>query len=64
VTPDEYIAELDEPRRSQIRELRELIRETAPALEPTVEHRQELRPLQEARGSRPQRPRRPDPPDG
>jgi hypothetical protein len=36
VTPDEYIDALDEPRRGQIRELHELIRETAPELEPTV----------------------------
>jgi hypothetical protein len=36
MTPDEYIDALDEPRRGEIRELHELIRETAPDLEPHV----------------------------
>ena len=36
MTPDEYIAALEEPHREQIRELHRLIRETAPQLEPTV----------------------------
>ena len=36
MTPDEYIEQLDEPRRSQIRELHELIRATVPELEPHV----------------------------
>lgn len=34
-TPEGYIAALDEPRRSQIRRLDELIRATALELEPT-----------------------------
>jgi uncharacterized protein YdhG (YjbR/CyaY superfamily) len=34
--PDEYIAALAEPRRSQVRELHELIRKMAPDLEPYV----------------------------
>lgn len=33
-TPEEYIAGLDEPRRSQIQALYDLIREAAPDLEP------------------------------
>ena len=33
-TPDEYIDRLDEPRRTEIRRLDELIRRTAPTLEP------------------------------
>jgi hypothetical protein len=33
-SPDEYIDRLDEPRRSDIRELHELIRREAPQLEP------------------------------
>ena len=36
-TPDEYIEALDEPRRSQIRQLHDLIRETAPQLEPHIQ---------------------------
>ena len=36
-TPDEYIEGLDEPRRSQVQRLHELIREAAPALEPRIE---------------------------
>ncbi len=36
-TPDEYIEALEEPRRSQIRQLDQLIRETAPALEPHLQ---------------------------
>ena len=36
MTPDEFIAQLDEPRRSQIRQLHELICTTAPELEPHV----------------------------
>ncbi len=35
-TPDEYIDALDEPRRSDVRELHELIRSTAPELEPRI----------------------------
>ena len=35
-TPEEYIAQLDEPRRSQIQELYDLIRKAAPKLEPWV----------------------------
>jgi uncharacterized protein YdhG (YjbR/CyaY superfamily) len=35
-TPDEYIDRLEEPRRSDIRELHELIRTTAPDLEPHI----------------------------
>ncbi len=35
-TPDEYIDALDEPRRGEIRELHDLIRETLPDLEPHV----------------------------
>lgn len=33
-TPEEYISQLDEPRRSKIRALYELVREAAPELEP------------------------------
>jgi hypothetical protein len=33
-TPTEYIAELDEPRRSQIQAIYDLVREAAPELEP------------------------------
>jgi uncharacterized protein YdhG (YjbR/CyaY superfamily) len=36
MTPDEYIDALDEPRRGEIRELHDLIRATAPDLEPHV----------------------------
>lgn len=36
-THDEYIERLGEPRRSDIRALHELIRTTAPQLEPTME---------------------------
>jgi uncharacterized protein YdhG (YjbR/CyaY superfamily) len=36
MTPDEYIEALEEPRRGEIRELHDLIRETAPELEPHV----------------------------
>ena len=36
MTPDEYIDALEEPRRGEIRELHDLIRETAPDLEPYV----------------------------
>jgi hypothetical protein len=36
-TPDEYIEALDEPRRSQIRQLHELIRTAAPGLEPHIQ---------------------------
>ncbi|MBX7131475.1 MAG: DUF1801 domain-containing protein [Fimbriimonadaceae bacterium] len=35
-TPDEYIASLDEPRRSEIQTLHDLIRETVPHLEPHI----------------------------
>ena len=35
-TPEEYIAQLVEPRRSQIQQLHELIRQTVPNLEPTM----------------------------
>ena len=37
MTPDEYIEQLDEPRRSQIRELHELIQATVPELAPHVQ---------------------------
>ena len=33
-TPDEYIAQLDEPRRSQIQALFDMVREAAPDLDP------------------------------
>src|SRR5215207_1698281 len=36
MTPDEYIEALEEPRHGEIRELHDLIRETAPELEPHV----------------------------
>ena len=36
MTPDTYINGLDEPRRSQVRQLHELIRATAPELEPHI----------------------------
>jgi uncharacterized protein YdhG (YjbR/CyaY superfamily) len=36
MTPDEYIDALEEPRRGEIRQLHDLIRETAPGLEPHV----------------------------
>ena len=36
MTPDDYIDGLDEPRRSQVRQLHELIRKTAPELEPHI----------------------------
>ena len=36
MTPDDYIEALEEPRRGEIRELHDLIRETAPDLEPHV----------------------------
>jgi hypothetical protein len=34
VTPEAFIESLAEPRRSQVRELHEVIRKTAPDLEP------------------------------
>ena len=36
MTPDDYIDALEEPRRGEIRELHDLIRATAPDLEPYV----------------------------
>jgi Domain of unknown function (DU1801) len=36
MTPEEYLAGLDEPRRSDMTALHELIRETVPELEPEV----------------------------
>jgi len=36
-TPDEYIEALEEPRRSHIRQLHELIRRAAPQLEPHIQ---------------------------
>ena len=36
-TPEEYLAALEEPRRTQITELHDLIRETAPQLEPHIQ---------------------------
>ena len=36
-TPEEYIAELEEPRRGQIRRLNDLIRRAAPKLEPHMD---------------------------
>ena len=36
-THDEYIERLDEPRRSDLRTLHELIRATVPQLQPTME---------------------------
>ncbi len=35
--PEEYLAALEEPRRTQITELHDLIRETAPQLEPHIQ---------------------------
>ena len=35
-TPEEYIAQLDEPRRSHIQALYDLVREAAPKLEPWI----------------------------
>ena len=35
-TPEEYIAQLDEPRRSEVAALDALIRKTAPKLEPFI----------------------------
>ena len=35
-TPEEYLSELEEPRRSQIAALHSLIREIAPGLEPHI----------------------------
>ncbi len=37
MTPDDYIAALDEPRRADIAQLHRLIRETVPDLEPAVD---------------------------
>ena len=39
-TPEEYIEALEEPRRSEIRRLHELIRREAPQLEPHIAYRQ------------------------
>ncbi|MEV6522967.1 DUF1801 domain-containing protein [Longispora sp. NPDC051575] len=36
-TPEEYVAGLDQPRRTELGELHDLIRRTVPALEPTME---------------------------
>ncbi len=36
-TPEEYIDGLDEPRRSDLRSLHDLVRAAAPGLEPTME---------------------------
>ena len=36
MTPDDYIADLEEPRRGEIQELHDLIRETVPDLESHV----------------------------
>jgi hypothetical protein len=36
-TPQEYIAALDEPRRTRVQQLHELIQSNAPALEPYME---------------------------
>jgi hypothetical protein len=36
-TPEEYIAALDEPRKSQVQQLHELICETVPELEPSIQ---------------------------
>lgn len=35
-SPHEYIAKLEEPRRSEIEQLHQLIRKSAPTLEPTM----------------------------
>jgi Domain of unknown function (DU1801) len=37
-TPEQYIDDLEEPRRGDIRQLHELIRKTVPKLEPYMEH--------------------------
>lgn len=37
MTPEDYIDGLEEPRRSQVRQLHELIRKTAPQLEPQTD---------------------------
>lgn len=36
-TPEEYITQIDEPRKSQITELYELIRKSAPTLKPYIQ---------------------------
>lgn len=36
-TPEDYISQIDEPRKSQIQLLFDLIRETAPTLEPYIQ---------------------------
>lgn len=36
-TPEEYIAELDSPRKEQIQQLHDLIRQEAPSLEPHID---------------------------
>ncbi len=36
-TPQEYIAELEEPRREQIQQLHDLIRKAAPKLQPRID---------------------------
>ena len=36
-TPQEYIAELEEPRRGQIQQLHDLIRKAAPKLQPHID---------------------------
>ncbi|HZN42839.1 MAG TPA: DUF1801 domain-containing protein [Actinomycetota bacterium] len=36
-TPEQYIRQLEEPRRDEVRRLHELIRKTAPKLEPYME---------------------------
>ena len=36
-TPEEYIAELDSPRKEQIQQLHDLIRREAPSLEPHID---------------------------
>ena len=36
-SPEDYIAQIDEPRRSEIQQLHDLIRETVPELEPHIE---------------------------
>ena len=36
-TPEEYLASLEEPRRTEVRKVHELIRATAPDLEPVVQ---------------------------
>lgn len=35
-TPEEYIAQLEEPRRSQIQAIYDIVRETVPSLEPWI----------------------------